>query len=289
MFQRISNGWKLAKQSAGVLKQDKELILFPLISGLACLLAMASFAVPAYFSGILEAFIAEEEGAAAGGGQTAQIMFYVLVFLFYFVSYFIVIFFNSALVACAIIRLKGGNPNLKDGLGASMARLPQIAGWALVAATVGMILKVIESRSEKVGQVVAGLLGMAWSVTTFFVIPVLVVEKAGPVDAFKRSVAVMKKTWGESLSANFGIGFFTFLATLVGFIPLVAGIFLCMSEMVALGATLIAVGVILVLIVSLISSALGSILLAALYIYAEEGEVPSGFDREMISGAFATK
>ena len=289
MFQRISNGWKLAKQSAVVLKQDKELILFPLFSGLACLLAMASFAVPAYFSGILEAFIAEEEGAAAGGGQTAQIMFYVLVFLFYFVSYFIVIFFNSALVACAIIRLKGGNPNLKDGLGASMARLPQIAGWALVAATVGMILKVIESRSEKVGQVVAGLLGMAWSVTTFFVIPVLVVEKAGPVDAFKRSVAVMKKTWGESLSANFGIGFFTFLATLVGFIPLVAGIFLCMSEMVALGAILIAVGVILVLIVSLISSALGSILLAALYIYAEEGEVPSGFDAEMISGAFATK
>ena len=243
MFERISNGWQLAKQSANVLRQDKELILFPLFSGLACIIAMASFAVPAYFSGILEAFVAEEEGAAAG--NVAQIMFYILMFLFYFVTYFIVIFFNSALVACAIIRLKGGNPNLSDGLGAAMARLPQIAGWALVAASVGMILKIIESRSQKVGQIISGILGMAWSVTTFFVIPVLVVEKAGPIDAFKRSVAVMRKTWGESLSANFGIGFFTFLAMLVGIIPIVGGIFLCSSGMVVLGTTLIVLGVVL--------------------------------------------
>ncbi|MFK7767409.1 MAG: DUF6159 family protein [Mariniblastus sp.] len=289
MFERLTTGWQLAKQSASVLRQDKELILFPLFSGLACMLAMASFAVPAYFTGILESFLAEREGADAANGAAQQIMFYVLMFLFYFVTYFIVIFFNSALVACAIIRLKGGNPNLGDGFGAAMARLPQIAGWALVAASVGMILKIIESRSQKVGQIIASVLGMAWSVTTFFVIPILVVEKAGPVDAFKRSVSVMRKTWGESLSANFGIGFFTFIAMFLGIIPLVGGFFLTMSGMAVVGTILIVVGVVLVLLVSLISSALGSIMLAALYIYAEEGSVPSGFDPAMIKGAFATK
>ena len=138
---------------------------------------------------------------------------------YYYVTYFIVIFFNSALVACAIIRLKGGVPTVQDGIGAAMARLPQIAGWALVAASVGLILKVIESRSERVGQIVASVLGMAWSATTFFVVPILVVEKTGPIEAVKRSVSVMGRTWGESLSANFGIGFITMIGMAIGMIP----------------------------------------------------------------------
>ena len=130
---------------------------------------------------------------------------------------------------------------------------------------------------------------MAWSITTFFVVPILVVEKAGPVEAFKRSLSVMKKTWGESLSANFGIGFITFMATLLGAIPLIAGIALIASGMALVGGVLSVVGIILILVVSLISSALGTILLAALYIYAEEGRVPTGFDPSLIQRAFATK
>ena len=141
MFERMTTGWELAKQSAHVLRQDKELILFPLISGVACLLALASFAVPAYFGGLFDFAVQENADGATKIDVNIGPLYYVVAFLFYFVNYFIVIFFNSALVACAIIRLKGGNPNLGDGFGAAMARLPQIAGWALVAATVGMILK----------------------------------------------------------------------------------------------------------------------------------------------------
>ena len=281
MFDRMRRGWNLAKQSAEVLKLDKELLLFPILSGAACVVVMASFAIPIIYSGMLD-------GVADEANTGSQALLAVLSFLFYFVSYFVIIFFNSALVACAIIRLKGGDPTVRDGFGAAMDRLPQIAGWALVAATVGMILKIIESRSERVGQIVAGLLGMAWSITTFFVIPVLVVEKTGPVNAVKRSVAVMKKTWGESLTGNMGIGFISGLASLLGAIPIMGGVALLSSSAV-LGGMLIALGALWILFVSLISSALSSILLAALYIYAAEGKMPSHYDSDMIQGAFANK
>jgi hypothetical protein len=106
-----------------------------------------------------------------------------------------------------IIRFKGGDPTLVDGFRAAAARLPQIAGWALVAATVWLWLRVIESRSERVGEIVAGLLGMTWSAVPYFVVPVIVIERTGPVDAFRRPVSILRRTWGEALSANFGVGF----------------------------------------------------------------------------------
>ena len=286
MFQRLSAGWQLAKQSLNVLRLDKELLMFPILSGLACLVVTASFAAPLIFSGMLEN-VANQEGN--NPAAPANLLLYGLMFLFYFATYFIIIFFNSALVACAIIRLKGGDPVLRDGVGAAMARLPQIIAWAFVSATVGLILKIIESRSEKVGRFLTSLLGMAWSVTTFFVIPVLVVEKAGPIEAIKRSVSIMKNTWGESLAANFGIGTITFLGMLVGLVPIGFGVAALSGQMVVLGIILIVLGAIIVLAVSLISSAMGSIMLAALYIYAEEGTVPGGFDENLIQAAFATR
>ncbi len=283
MFERIATGWELAKQSFQVLRLDKELLLFPIFSTIACVLVMATFAVPLFFSGILENL-----GQDGEQGRGMQILFFVIAFLFYFVNYFVIIFFNSALVGCAIIRLKGGDPVVSDGISAAMARLPQIAAWALVSATVGLILKAIESRSERVGAIVANLIGMAWSITTFFVVPILVVEKAGPVQAVKRSVGMMKKTWGESLSANFGIGLVAFLASLPGVLAIFGGGAMIQLSPVT-GGFLIAVGVLWVLLVSLVSSALGSILLAALYIYAAEGKMPEQYDTSLIQHAFAPR
>lgn len=283
MFQRISMGWQLTKQSMHVLKMDKELLLFPLFSGISCLLVLASFAVPLFYSGALESLGEDQENL------TQNVLAWVILFAFYFVNYFVITFFNSALVGCAVIRLKGGDPTVSDGFHSAFARLPQIAGWALVAATVGILLKAIESRSEKVGQIVAGLLGMAWSITTFFVVPVLVIEGLGPIASVKRSVAVMRKTWGEALVSNWGIGFIVFALSLLGILPIFAGGFLLATDMAAIGIVLIAVGVLILITVSLISSALNSIILAALYIYAAEDQMPEGFDSTLVRGAFAHK
>lgn len=280
MFDRISNGWTLAKQSWEVLKLDKELLLFPLISGISCLLVLASFAAPLYGTGYLETVM--NERADAGQDPIA----WVILFAFYFVNYFVIVFFNTALIACAIIRFRGGDPTVADGLRAAGNRLPQIAAWALVSATVGIILKAIEGRSERAGQFAAALLGGAWSIATYFVVPVLVVEKVDPITAVKRSFAVLRKTWGEALSANFGIGLFTFLGILLALAPLILGGFALANGMTAVGVAGIACGILAMITVSLVSSALNSILLGALYLYAADGEVPQQFDASVLRDAF---
>tara|TARA_R110002095_G_scaffold184553_3_gene161739 strand:+ start:2617 stop:3465 length:849 start_codon:yes stop_codon:yes gene_type:complete len=282
MFTRISNGWALTKQSFRVLMLDKELLLFPIMSGFSCLLVLASFAAPLWNSKYINVVMNEQQ-------LPQDPVAYIILFAFYFVNYFVIIFFNSALMACAIIRLKGGNPTVGDGFRAAMNRLPQIAGWALVSATVGFILKLIESRSEKIGQIVAGLLGMAWSITTYFVIPVLVVEQQNPFEAMKRSVGILRKTWGESLVANFGIGMIVFLIMIPIILLIVTGGFIIAAGNVLLGGVLIATGFILILLVSLVSSALHSILIATIYLFAAEDQVPQQFDRDLIAHAFRHK
>lgn len=289
MFERIDNGWQMVRQSWEVLKLDKELLVFPLLSGLACLLVLASFAVPVWASGFADTAMESAEAGEVQLDQTQQIIGYVILFAFYFVNYFVIVFFNTALISCAIIRFKGGNPNLSDGFSAAFSRLPQIAGWALVAATVGLILKIIESSSERFGEIVASLLGMAWSAITYFVVPVIVVERTGPIAAGKRSFEILKRTWGEALVANFGVGFIIFLVSLLGLVPLVAGGVLIATEHVVLGIVLVLVGIVTLLVVSLVSSALHSIIVGALYIYAAEGSVPQQFDNRLFRQAFAHK
>lgn len=282
MFTRIANGWELTKQSYRVLMLDKELLLFPLMSGFSCLLVLGSFAAPLWNSKYINVIMNDQQ-------VPQDPVAYIILFAFYFVNYFVIIFFNSALVACAIIRLKGGDPTVADGFRAAMNRLPQIAGWALVSATVGFILKLIESRSERVGQIVAGLLGMAWSITTYFVVPVLVVEKKNPFEAMKRSVGILRETWGESLVANFGVGMIIFLIMIPLILLIVAGGFLIASGSIVMGGALIAIGFMLILLVSLVSSAIHSILIAVLYMFAAEEEIPQQFDRSLIAHAFAHK
>jgi Family of unknown function (DUF6159) len=282
MFERLSHGWDLAKQSWRVLMLDKELLLFPLFSGIACLVVLASFAIPLWSTGYTDTVLNEEAPAQ-------DVTSWILLFCFYAVNYFVIVFFNSALISCAIIRFRGGDPTVSDGFRAAGKRLPVIFAWSLVSATVGVLLKAIESRSERAGQIISSLLGIGWSIATYFVVPVLVVENVGPVDAVKRSWAVIKKTWGESIGANFGIGFITFLCSLACFVPIFGGAFLIGNGMVAAGGGAIVLGIIGLMLVSLVSSALNSIILAALYLYAADHEVPEQFDRGMLQHAFATR
>lgn len=281
MFERFSRGWELTKQSFKVLQADKELLLFPLVSGIACLAILASFVLP----------VATNESLRDQFEQMVDEkspLLWVLLFAFYFINYFIVIFFNSALVACAIVRFRGGNPGIGTGLSAAGSRLPQIFGWALVSATVGMLLNALErnKRGRGVADIVTSLIGTAWTVMTYFVVPVLVVEKLGPFAAIKRSVSVVKQTWGEALASNFGIGAIVFLAYLPGIFALFGGGALLNGGQQALGAMVLVSGVLWLILVGLVSSALTAIAQAGLYLYAADGEVPQGYDADAFKYAF---
>jgi hypothetical protein len=285
MFDRISRSFELAKASWNVLRQDKKLVLFPLLSGVGTLLVLLSFLAP-----LVGLQLAGKIDLDPANNDQVPVWVYPFAFAFYFCTYFVIIFCNSALVSCAILRFNGEEPTLGDGFRAAASRLPQILAWALVSATVGMLLKAIENAHEKLGQVVRAILGTAWSIVTFFVVPVLVVEKVGPFQAISRSLAILKKTWGEALVGNFGLGLFKFLLILPGFLILAGGIFLLASvKPIALGFVVLALGLLWLLGAGAAGGALDTIFLSALYQYAAHDRVPEGFDRRSIEGAFTTR
>jgi hypothetical protein len=209
-------------------------------------------------------------------------------FAYYFCNYFVIVFCNAALISCALIRFNGGEPTVGDGISAAVSRLPQILAWAFVSATVGVILKLIENANEKVGAFISAILGTAWAVMTYFVVPVLVVEKVGPVDAVKRSMSILKKTWGEALVGHVGIGFFMFLLSLPGIAIFIIGAMLAVAQPV-LGVPFVLLGLVYFLLLGAISSAMHGIYLGALYQYATHGSVPGGFDSNVLERAFSRK
>jgi hypothetical protein len=213
----------------------------------------------------------------------------VVGFALYVVLYFVTFFFNSALVGAAMIRLEGGDPTVGDGLRIASQHIGSIFGYSVIAATVGMILRAISERSGFLGRIVIGIVGFVWNIATFLVVPVLVMEKVGPVDGVKRSAELLKKTWGEQIAGNFSIGL---IFGLLIFGVILAGIALVVMLLVA-GLTWLAIAtallVVLALIVlGLISSSLNGIFTAAVYQYATTGE-SNYFDPDIVKNTFKQK
>ncbi|MGJ7903559.1 DUF6159 family protein [Lysobacter sp. 1R34A] len=265
MFEKLSRSWELAKASASVLNSDRELLVFPVVSAVCVLIVLATFLIPAT---ALEIF---SDGFGPGAALFA--------FTFYFCQYFVIIFCNCALVSAAMIRLEGGDPTVGDGFRAAAARLPAIAGYAAIAATVGMILQALKDRDNNfIVRMIGGALGAAWTMATFLVVPVLVAEDVGPIDAVKRSVGMFKRTWGESAAGMVGIGLATGAAMLAVGVAGFGLAYVLGLVSSALAVLLGAVTVLALLALAVYQSALGGVYSAALYRYAVDGEMPAGFE-----------
>jgi hypothetical protein len=283
MFERIARSWELVKASWSVLQADKELIMFPIVSTLASIAVFVAFAIPMAAVGVFENI--------SNGGEPG-LFGYILAFLYYLVMSFVVIFSNSALVGAAMIRLRGGDPTVGDGFRIAMDHVGQIFGYALISATVGMILRWLREKGGLAGQIVAWLGNLAWGLATYLVIPVLVVEDIGPVEAIQRSAGLLKRTWGEQIVGNFSIGL---IFGLLGFVAaLLIGLPLILIAVAAgsVIAVVLAVGITVIVIaaIALVGSTLNGIYVAAVYRYAVEGEVnPQYFPPDLVEGAFRAK
>ena len=280
MFERFSRSWGLIKASAGVLAKDKELLVFPLLSAVCTLIVAAAFVLPALGMGALD-------GLREGGMSPTA---YVFAFLFYLVQYFVIFFFNSALVGAAMIRLDGGDPTLSDGLRIASSKALPILGYAAIAATVGMILRAIQERAGFLGKLVAGFLGVAWTLASFLVVPVLVSRDIGPLDAVKESALLLKKTWGENLIGQGGVGL-VFGLIFFGLIIVGGGaiVAVAMTGNGMLTGLVVAVVIVALLLAALVQAALSGIYSAALYRYAVGAGDSEGFDVQLLGQAFRTK
>jgi hypothetical protein len=197
---------------------------------------------------------------------------------------FITIFFNAALVHAANQRMSGGDPTVGSALRGAALRVHRIFPWALVSATVSVILRAIEERAGVFGRIIAGIAGVAWSLVTFLVIPVLVIEDVGVGEAVKRSGSMFKRTWGENVAAQIGFGLLGFLLVLPAIPVIVFGFGTGGTTAVAL----VAVGVAWILLVSLVLAALNGIFQTALYRYAS-GTGTTAFPTATLEAAFAPK
>src|SRR3989449_2905599 len=192
-LERLRIGWQLTKVSLGVLRKEKGLILLPFLSLLITGAVWIVFFITIFF-------------LTAPSDVFGFWLFYAGLAIVYFVTFFVSIYFNAAVMGAAMIRLNGGDPTISDGLKVARQNVRRIAGWALVTATVGLILRAIAERFGFLGRIIAGALGAAWGIITYLVVPVLIFEKIGPWAAVKRSGSLLRQTWGEAAGGYLSLG-----------------------------------------------------------------------------------
>lgn len=274
MFASFSRGWSLTKTSFRVLKLDKEILLLPILSAIVML---GIIVVGVVFAGTVGLGLMATEG----GGW----LFLLALFGFYVLAYFTVLFFNAAVIECAMIRFNGGDPIVRDGLTKAWSRKGRILQWAIVAATVGIILTMLRQmvRNQEspmariVGSIFVWIAEAAWFVVTFFAMPVLIYQDVGPIDALKRSWSTVKRSGGEQFVGAFAVsGLFTLGYLLVFGVGFLLIYFTTVPAILVLG-----VGVVLIAALAVVQSALQGILVAAAYKFVEDGRLPDALANEV--------
>ncbi|MFC4406058.1 DUF6159 family protein [Haloarchaeobius iranensis] len=260
---RLKTGWALTKDSLRVLRGDPELAVFPLVGGVAGLAYMALL-----FG-----------GSSLAGVFATDVGLYATLFLLYLGTTFVASFTTAALVHETRTAFEGGDPSFRSGMAAAWRNKGTLLAWSVVSATVGVIIQLIDSQDNLVAEILASIVSVAWSILTYFVVPVIAFEDVSVVEAIRRSGDTFKQTWGETAGAHFGVGIVTFLlmlpVVLVAALLVVGGV--ASGSGVGVGLTLAVVAGLFVC-MYLFSTTLSSIAKTALYVYATEGRRPGAFE-----------
>ena len=271
---RIRNTFELAKLSWGVLKKDRELLAIPVLSFLVSAALLIALIFVAFAPASTESGGAEETTASPAMAIVAIVAALGLSV--------ISVFFNGALVAGAHERLTGGDPTVGSAIRKAFSRIPGLVPWAIMTATVGLILRSLRERAGFLGRMVVSAVGMAWEIATFLVVPAIIIDDKGAWEGVKTSGSLLKATWGENLAARVGFG-------LLGFVAILPAI-LVGAVLGSLGGAGLILGIIIgvawIGLVVVVMTALNAVFQTALYLYATSGMAPSGFEGSSIGQSF---
>jgi hypothetical protein len=269
---KFSNGWTIATNSFKVLKANRQLLIFPILSMASMIVIVVSF---------LTAVLGFAGWSLNNIQDPGRVFSYSLVFLFYITNYFVIVFFNMALVHCSSLYFKGEEVTVQKGIDFSKSRIGSILGWAVFAGIVGGVLRIIQENVGSLGKIITAIVGIVWSIATFFVVPVIAYENVGPLQAFKRSSQLMKEKWGESIGAGF-----SFFLIQLGAMAVIAVVALAVSPINIMAG--IAIGVLGLLIMSSIMSALKTIFISAVY-HDVTGDPVELYNQQFIDNLFEPK
>ena len=267
----------MTKLGIAVVRADPELMVYTLLSGILSLLAIG---VAISGSIGLDVLVTDPECVGEDCGSELVFGHMAIWFVFYMIVSIITVFWNAAIIASAYERLTAGtNPSFSYGIGQAMKCLPQIFIWGLIAGTVGLFIQILEGLANSEDsppplRLVAGMasffIGVAWWVLTFFVVPIIVLERASVLDSMGRSPELFRGTWGEDVTSHIGTGL---LMTLCIFILAAISVPVMMLGDVGLvlGLVILAVGV---LIAVLFFSTVEAVNRASLFYYAKTGQAP---------------
>jgi len=267
----ISRGFRLAKASWQVVREDRELLWLPIISFFCSLIVMAVFALGALGIGLPEN---ETSGVSP--------VLYALGFVMYVVLAFVSIYFNAAVIGTAMERLRGEDASIRDGLALARQHIGKIFVWAVITATVGMVLRSLQQRAGILGRILIGIVGIAWNVLTFFVVPVLLYEPTGVGEAIKRSGSLFRQRWGETFIGNGTIGLAIFVVSIP--VLIVGGLITAVVPALGIALLVVAIGALMA-----VGSATSGVFNAALYRYATTGETSGAFTEEDMASSFRPK
>jgi ABC-type multidrug transport system fused ATPase/permease subunit len=281
----FSRSWELTKQTFSVIRKDKHILIFPFLASFFSIIFFLLMVVPFLMTGIVEAVFGEQLGEAA---------LYFIIFILYLGISFIATFFNVAVVYTAKKSFEGGKPTFGEALSEAIKRIHLIFLWAMVSATVGLLLRILENAARNTKsqmgrlmmQAILSILGLAWSIVSLFVIPAIVFKNIGPFQALKSSVSTVKKTWGESLIRHYGLGMAQTLFVIGGAVLILVPGFLLLSVIPMLGLIIMAVFGIYLIIITLLFSTANTVFNTALYMYAEQGKTPKAYSHETMKHAF---
>lgn len=278
---KFSRSWEITKKTFTVMKKDKEILLFPILSSIFSVVLFLVFFLP---------FLLSLETKESPGG-----IGFVGVFIFYFLVTFAAVFFNAGVVHITKTRFEGGDATFSDGIKVGLKHLKQIVAWSLLSATVGLILNILERQSRGgtgiFARVAIRLVGAAWAIVSLFVVPAIVLKGYGPVKALKSSARAVKKTWGEALIKYYGLGIARMAFILAGvFFLFLPGIGLGFGlELFGVGLVLVGIFIVYLVLVLIIFSSANTVFNTALFMYADTGKIPEFYTKEELGHAFVKK
>lgn len=275
---RFKASWLLFKESFRFLRQDSEMIWLPLI---ATILNLFLFGL--IFLGVVVVFMVGGDRFLNAEGEPSEWLAYAFLFFCYVAGAFTLALSQAGIAHIVYTRVKNGDATLGEGLKTAFSHSGSLFVWSLITSTVGLVLGIISEKSKLLGKIVAALLGAAWRIMTYFVVPAMVIDKQSAFSSIGTSVSVFKRTWGETVVSNVSIGLVFMVVHILVFLSF-AGLFVlgfAVSSM-PLVFVFLALFIIWIVLASLVQSALNGVLKTLLYIYASENIVPENFNPELL-------